>query len=387
MPKFAVIFESSPFDRKGLFNAVHNRVKHLVASGKCEIDVYCIHSRDNAFTRRMRQTPKAPYVDSVTLDGICYRLLWYRFSIADHLTVEKLHRRPVLFRRFIDRNVGLLKGYDAVISHAFTGGLFAYEAFRRFGIPYYASWHGSDVHTHPWRVPVILEDTVRIMESAVCNFFVSRALLQSSERITVNARKEVLYNGVSEEFIQYSSLDRASVRERYGLSADEKVVAYVGNLSAVKNVLVLPELFAEVSGKYAGPLKFWVVGDGKLRSALEAVFRTAGVHVRFHGNLPPEDMPSVMNSIDVLVLPSLNEGLGMVCAEALRCGANAAGADVGGIAEVVGAENVVPHGDGFVEGLASRVVEMLSSDVSQVVPAEIDWSRTASVELDVILGS
>ena len=43
MLKLAVIFESSPFDRKGLFNAVHNRVKHLVETGECEIDVFCIH--------------------------------------------------------------------------------------------------------------------------------------------------------------------------------------------------------------------------------------------------------------------------------------------------------------------------------------------------------
>ena len=50
MLRIAVIFESSPFDRKGLFNAVHNRVKHLAASGKCEVDVFCVHSRDNALT-------------------------------------------------------------------------------------------------------------------------------------------------------------------------------------------------------------------------------------------------------------------------------------------------------------------------------------------------
>lgn len=382
MPKFAVIFESSPFDRKGLFNAVHNRVKHLVASGKCEVDVYCIHSRDNSFTRRVRHTPKAPYVDSVTLDGISYHLLWYRFSIADHLTVEKLHRRPLLFRRFIDRNVGVLKGYDAVISHAFTGGLFAYEAFIRFGVPYYASWHGSDVHTHPHRVPVILEDTVRIMESAVCNFFVSKALMQQASMISLNARKQVLYNGVSEDFVRFSPEERAAARQRYGLVEGEKVVAYAGTLSKVKNVGVLPEIFNEVARMYDGPVKFWIAGDGKLRSVLEASACTA----RFLGDVKPEDMPAVMNCIDVLVLPSLNEGLGMVCAEALRCGANAVGSAVGGIAEVIGDDNVVPLGEGFAKAMAEKIVRMLTSEVSQKLPADIDWNRTASLELSELLG-
>ena len=40
MKKIAVIFESSPFDRKGLFNAVHNRTKHLSASGEFAVDAY-----------------------------------------------------------------------------------------------------------------------------------------------------------------------------------------------------------------------------------------------------------------------------------------------------------------------------------------------------------
>lgn len=389
MPRFAVIFESSPFDRKGLFNAVHNRVRHLVASGKCEVDVYCIHSRDNEFTRHKRGTVKVPIVDSVNIDGICYRLLWYRFSIIDHITVEKLHKRPLLFRRFIRKNIEVLKGYDAVISHAFTGGLFAYEAFVRFGIPYYASWHGSDVHTHPHRVPVIMEDTARIMRSARCNFFVSKALLEQSSIIAKGVAKQVLYNGVSEEFLKFSPEVRATLRQRYGLVDGEKVVAYAGTLSEVKNVMSLPEIFAEVAALSDGPVKFWIVGDGKQRPALEAavssILPASAPAVTFFGNVTSEDMPAVMNCIDVLVLPSLNEGLGMVCAEALRCGANAVGSAVGGIAEVVGSENVIPLGDGFIQGMAEKIAYMLSADVVQTLPSEIDWSRTASMELAELL--
>ena len=62
MKKIAVIFESSPFDRKGQFNAAHERIRHLVASGECEIDAYCIHSRDNAFTRKVRTGASIMYV-------------------------------------------------------------------------------------------------------------------------------------------------------------------------------------------------------------------------------------------------------------------------------------------------------------------------------------
>ena len=445
--KLAVIFESSPFDRKGLFNAVHNRVKHLLATGECTIDVFCVHSRDNAFTRRVRHTPEVPSVDETVVDGIRYRLLWYRFSILDNVLLEKLHVRPWLFRRFMDSHVDLLKGYDAVIAHSFCGGLFALAAHERFGVPYYVTWHGSDVHTHPWRVPVILEDTRAVMESARCNFFVSRALLDASERIvsandvlpvssgdtggaqahnrvapfvhddTVSGvssvRKEVLYNGVSEDFVKYSPEQRAAVRERYGLSAEDKVVAFVGNLVTVKNVLSLPEIFAKVASRFAdvsgtlsdscgrsGRLKFWIIGDGKLRTQLETACsehltrhcedrspsrhceERSDVAIRFFGNQPSPVMPDIMNCIDVLVLPSLNEGLPLVCAEALSCGAAVVGSDVGGIAEVIGSDNVVPLGDSFVNGMAEKVVAALVGQTpSQTLPTDISWARTAAQEL------
>ena len=359
--RLAVIFESSPFDRKGLFNAVHNRVKHLLQTGECTVDVFCVHSRDNAFTRRVRHTPIVPSVDEVSIDGITYRLLWYRFSILDNVLLEKLHVRPLLFRRFMAAHVDLLEGYDAVVAHSFCGSLFALMAHEKFGVPYYVTWHGSDVHTHPWRVPVILEDTRAVMESARCNFFVSKALMAASDKITLKASKEVLYNGVSEVFVKYSSADRAAVRERYGLTPEDKVVAFVGNLHAVKNVLSLPAIFAEVAKRYEASLKFWIVGDGKLKAQLETACseslvrhceERSDVAIRFFGNQPSPAMPDIMNCIDVLVLPSLNEGLPLVCAEALSCGASVVGSDVGGVAEVIGKDNVVPHGCSFVTCMA-----------------------------------
>ena len=325
-----------------------------------------------------------PDVESVTIDGINYRMLWYRFSILDHCLLEKLHVRPWNFARFMKKTVGCLKGYDCISAHSLTGGLFAEIAHRQYGVPYLVTWHGSDVHTHPLRNPVLMEDTARVMQGALCNFFVSNTLKAASDRITVQARKEVLYNGVSEDFRKLLHDEVTAVRSSYGLAQKDKVVAFTGNLSPVKNVLSLPGIFKEISAGYPGSLKFWIVGDGKQRGALEAAVEAAGLEVRFFGNMPSSDMPAIMNCIDVLVLPSLNEGLPLVCAEALRCGANVVGAEAGGIPEVIGIDNVVPHGDGFEVKMAKRAVEMLSGKVEQAIPGELDWNRTALQEKRIL---
>lgn len=385
MLRLAVIFESSPFDRKGLFNAVHNRIRHLLATGECEVDAFCIHSRDNAFTRRVRHTPDVPVVEKVDFDGVTYRMLWYRFSITDHIMVNKLHRRPFFFSRFMERNIHLLEGYDCILAHSFAGAVFASEAADRYGIPFFVTWHGSDTHTHPWCNPLILRDTRALMQEARCNFYVSKALLGASEKILSGVRKEVLYNGVSDAFERYPDDKREQLRKRYAVAPDEKVVAFAGSMSAVKNVGVLQPVFHAIRAGYQGKLKFWMIGDGKLRSGVEKMMNAdESIDVRFWGNIPSGDMPAMLNCVDLLLLPSLNEGLGMICAEAVRCGAGVIGSDVGGIPEVIGKDNVVALGDGFAGRMASKSIAMLQTPAVQVLPSELDWSSTAAKELSAI---
>lgn len=382
MLRIAVIFEGTPFDRKGVFNAVHDRVRHLASAGDCQADVYCVHSWDTPFTRRIRKTPMiSGKVPELEIDGIIYRMLWYDFSIADHLLVEKLHRRPFFFGRFVNGITGLFEGYDVISAHSFTGGLIAREVHEKTGIPYQVTWHGSDIHTHPWRNPLKLKHTHSVMKDASCNFFVSKALMACSERISTSARKEVLYNGVSDRFRRFPDEERSRLRTLYGLGKEEKVVAFVGSIVAVKNVFRLQPLFHEIRRLFGGDLKFWMVGDGKLRGEVEPMLLSdETIDVRFWGNIPPDDVPSVMNCIDVMVLPSLNEGLPLVCAEAIRCGASVVGSDAGGIAEVIGKDNVVPLDDAFVPAMAAKVVSMLENPVCQTVPDMMDWDRTAEKE-------
>ena len=135
--------------------------------------------------------------------------------------------------------------------------------------------------------------------------------------------------------------------------------------------------------------------------------------ISFFGNQSSPVMPDIMNCIDVLVLPSLNECLPLVCAEALSCGAAVVGSDVGGIAEVIGSVNVVPlvspndndvftgspsdnvpppgshseglsrpYDDSFVNGMAEKVVAaLMGQSPSQTLPTDISWARTAALEL------
>ena len=405
MKKVAVIFESSPFDRKGLFNAVHNRIKGLVSSGEFEVDAYCMHIRDGALSRYLRKTQKVPHKDVVEVGSVTYKMLWRRFFYVDELR-RRLSKEPRKLLSYTARIAKLFKEYDVVVAHSYEAGLVAYEVNRQFGIPYTVTWHGSDVHTHPINDESRRNFTAKVMNAATTNFFVSETLLADSSKITDEANKVVLYNGVSDEFRRFDAQERLCLRKEYGLEPKDKVVAYVGNFHPVKNVSVLPELFARIHDHFEmlhrdcqehdSELKFWVVGDGKLRGELEGNIRQlAGSEVKFWGNLPVEVMPKIMNCIDVLLLPSRNEGLPLVTLEALRCGASVVGSEVGGIPEVIGREFCVPfsynkegsldyEGFEFADKLAQKTVMQLFYPKSQGLKPQFDWSQIAQVETTIL---
>jgi glycosyltransferase involved in cell wall biosynthesis len=86
--------------------------------------------------------------------------------------------------------------------------------------------------------------------------------------------------------------------------------------------------------------------------------------VRFLGRVSPPQ--PVYEQAAIVVVPSLGEGFGMVALEAMERGRAVVASDVGGLPEIVVANEtglLVPPGDA--EALAAAVVE-LASDTSRV---------------------
>ena len=90
---------------------------------------------------------------------------------------------------------------------------------------------------------------------------------------------------------------------------------------------------------------------------------------------------------DVLILPSISEGLPLSVVEGLACGCNVVESLVGGVPEVIGEDNCVDLNDPqFVDKFADKVVAYLQAEphIEQPLKPEFDWNLTAKHELDVI---
>ena len=166
---------------------------------------------------------------------------------------------------------------------------------------------------------------------------------------------------------------------------DKKVVTFCGDFYEVKNILVVPEIFKKIFEKDKNVV-FWMIGDGKYRTEIEKLI--GNLPIILWGNQMPEDMPLFLNSTDVLILPSKNEGLPLVTIEALKCGAHVVGSLVGGIPEVIGMENCISlASETFVEEFAQKVYYYLHQGKtdSHIINTSFDWEKTASIELKFLL--
>lgn len=92
-------------------------------------------------------------------------------------------------------------------------------------------------------------------------------------------------------------------------------VLYVGSLSKRKNVKVLIEAMEGLKN-----IDLTIVGDGEERANLEQLSSSKGVSANFVGTKSMKEIPEIMRSNDVLVLPSLHDGWGAVINEALTQG-------------------------------------------------------------------
>lgn len=381
--KILVLTTGNIYERRGFFNAVISRTKHLKAICSYDIEVLLLSTYEPWLVRKLRKTIKRARPEEIEVEGIRMKIDWCRFSLFDHILNVKLHK-GVFFKKIHNRSVvSMLQGYDFIIAHSNECGELVKAAKEKYGTPYSVTWHGSDIHSEPFNNPSAFGTTKVIIEDADINFFVSKALLNTSERITTKGNKQVLYNGYNTSFRKFSDEERLRLRQKYGV-IDKKVVVFAGNFFAVKNILIIPLIFKTIANKMKN-VECWMIGGGKYFNQVREMVKD--LPVRLWGNQEPEVMPDFLNATDVLILPSINEGLPLAVVEGLACGCNVVGSLVGGIPEVIGEENCVDLKDSqFVEKFADKVVAYLQAEprIEQPLKPEFNWNLTAKRELSVI---
>jgi glycosyltransferase involved in cell wall biosynthesis len=127
---------------------------------------------------------------------------------------------------------------------------------------------------------------------------------------------------------------REAVRAELGIATDATVVGMVTRLSAQKAPLDFVAAARLVIAQRRD-VRFVVVGDGPLRTEVEAVVATEGLADHIHLTGLRRDVPDLMHSFDIFALTSLWEGLPRVLPQAMAAGLPIVATAVDGNAEAV----------------------------------------------------
>ena len=185
-------------------------------------------------------------------------------------------------------------------------------------------------------------ETYRAFTLQQANFVVAR----NKEAVEIVRSKgyrgpaEVVPNAVDAEL--FHPMDRAACRRELGLAGF--VAGYVGRMVEEKGLMEMVDALALCPSHF----RLLFVGSGDYQAELERRVREIGkeAQVTFLPGRPLEQLPQVMNAIDVLVLPSRTtpswkEQFGRVLIEANACGTPVIGSTSGAIPEVIGKAGIV----------------------------------------------
>jgi glycosyltransferase involved in cell wall biosynthesis len=130
---------------------------------------------------------------------------------------------------------------------------------------------------------------------------------------------------------------RAPVRAELNANESDTLIGIVGRLTEIKNHRLFLDVAARL--KTAGVrARFLIIGDGHLRSALEAQVKSLGLSddVSFLGNR--RDPENFYPALDIVALTSLNEGTPLTLIEAMANARPIVATAVGGVGDLLGSE-------------------------------------------------
>ena len=215
---------------------------------------------------------------------------------------------PAFLAAFVRAARRAARDADLVHAHWLPAGAVALATRK----PYLVHLHGSDVELAR-RAPRLARAILRRAAAVVC---VSAALAEAARRLGAG-EVVVIPNGVE-------------LPPQVGEEADPPEILFAGRLSREKGVL---ELVEATRG-----MNLVVAGDGPLREQVPQA----------RGFVPPEELARLYERAAVVVCPSLREGFGVVCLEAMAHGRPVVASAVGGLLDlVVDGETglLVPPGD------------------------------------------
>jgi glycosyltransferase involved in cell wall biosynthesis len=274
--------------------------------------------------------------DLFNVEVCCFSFLGHFAEILENngIKVTLIQQNPHRFDPIHPWRVSrFLKTKDVHILHAHTGTFFfgaVSAALAKVPAVFYTE-HGR----------FMVDPLVRLVEDRIAVRFTDKVIAVSPElkerlinHVKFPPRKiSVVVNGVNMELFCPRPKPKAILAE-FGIPPESQIIGAVGRFERVKDHLTLLKAFELVSQRLPNSILL-LVGDGSLRQNL---MQYADSHnfkkqVVFAGER--NNIPEMLNVMDLFVLPSLSEGTSVSLLEAMASGVVPVVTNVGGNQSIV----------------------------------------------------
>ena len=271
------------------------------------------------------------------------------------------------FKAILDLTGHLMtKRYQVVHTHNSKAGFIGRLAAKLARVPVIVhTVHGFAFHRQepPWRRTLFRN--LERLASQWCDqmIFISQPLVDwaVNEGIGCSGKMTRIYSGIEmDRFHPVSVQEKNRLRAGWGLHEDDAVIGMVSKLWEGKGHAFLLRAFKEIKEEKP-QARLVIVGEGYLMESLKTLVSRMGLSeaVIFTGFL--EDVPQIIATFDVAVLPSYFEGMGRVLLEAMAMEKPVVGTRVGGIPDLIEEGlNGYLVSPGNEKELASAVVKILN---------------------------
>lgn len=281
--------------------------------------------------------------------------------------------------------------YDkCLVFFGIPSGPIALHLKKKYGLPYVVRFGGGDIPGAQKRFKYLYEVLSPILRRI---WREADALIANSEGLKKRAQLfedkyeiRVIENGVDDEF--FCPPDAKEEKRMLRILFVSRLIEGKGLQFVIPKIKDVSDI---VLKKCHQGIKLLIVGDGPYRQTLEKLTKENGADgiVSFEGRKNKDEVKEYYRSADILILPSLSEGMPNVVLEAMACGLPVVMTPCEGSKELIDGNGIISRLDDFCQSLMWLCLsddkrKEMGHRSRKLVQERFKWELTAKKYLDLL---
>lgn len=244
--------------------------------------------------------------NSLTEDIEHFKALGFEIKIVTH-------KRKNLLKNFFEIKKFLKENkFDIIHSHMSYTNFYVLWLAKKYGVNTRINHYHNVFNFTGLKAKAVKICNKLCDKYATFNFFCSNAVKDYFGE-TVH-ESMILYNAINLEDFKFNEEERKKIRAELKIE-NNFVIGHIGRFTPQKNHMFLIDIFYELQ-KTREDARLMLLGNGPLYDTVLEKVKKLGLEEKVIFTGVHKDPEKYYNAMDCFVLPSLYEGLGIVCIEA-----------------------------------------------------------------------